>query len=280
MKELIVAGLMLACLNSWAQSYVILSNGITLTTDRAGFIYDFGLFQLPYKVNVKGSNYFLSDKKLKTIDGSGFLFEKSIKESKLEKIKAKGGNYFINDDDHLFTVDANGFYYEFENDDKIFKKAILFGGNFFLVKPDDRKPNIDLYTVSDKGNYFKMNVEGLNPSDILPSPGNYFQTKNGVTYTVSKDGLVFNKASMKVAAITKAGGNYFIDTNGLLYTISDQGHLILPVLPVNIKISALKGFGANYVIDEEGRIFIIDRDGFIFERTISHDLRNSKVLSL
>ncbi len=280
MKKFVAAGLMLASLHTWAQSYVILNNGITLTTDRAAFIFDLGLFQLPYKVSVKGSNYFLSDKKLKTIDGNGFLYEKSIKESKLEKIKAKGGNFFINDENHLFTIDAKGFFYEHENDNTIFKKAFSFGGNFFLVRSDERKPTIDLYTVNDKGNYFKMNVEGLNASDILPSPGNYFQTKTGVTYTISKDGFVFSKSDVKVATVAKAGGNYFIDTKGMLYTISEQGHLILPELPLNIKMAQLKSLGANYMIDEEGKIFIVDKDGLIFERPVGHDLRNSKVLSL
>jgi hypothetical protein len=279
-KFLLLTGFALMSLKSQAQSYLILSNGITLTTDRSAFIYDFANFQLPYKVSHKGGNYFISDKKLKTIDSRGFLFEKSLKDSKLEKIKARGGNFFINDDYHLFTIDADGFVYQYENDDKGFKRAFLFGGNYFVSRSDDRRSIPELYTINHKGNYFKISLDGLNPADIIAFPGNYFQTKAGETFTISKEGFVFGKSEIKVAHIIKGGGNYLIDANNLLYTVSEQGHLLLPSLPLHLKISELKSFGANYMIDGEGRIFIVDKDGSIIERSTDHDLRNSKILSL
>lgn len=276
MKKILAAGLMLASLNVFSQSYLILSNGITLTTDKTGFVYDFGHFHLPYKVSIKGQNYFVEDGKLSTVDVNGFLYEKSLE---VEDLKAKGGNFFITDDSHLFTIDSKGFFYEYEEDSKIFKKVTGQGGNYFLVKMDKKKP-VELYTVNDKGNYFKMTVEGLNPETIVTSPGNYFQTKTGVTYTVSSEGFVFPKPTVKVGTIVKGGGNYFIDSNNLLYTVSDNGPLILPALPAKLKVDNIKSFGANYMIDAEGRIFVVDRAGNIFERTINHDLKNSKILSL
>jgi len=275
MKKFLVAGLMLASFNVFSQSYLILSNGVTLTTDKAGFIYDFGHFHLPYKVSNKGTNYFVEEEKLSTIDENGYLYEKSFK---AKKLKGTGGNFFVNDDSHLVTIDTKGFYYEYEEDTKIFKKITAYGGNYFLVKMDKKKPT-ELYTVNDKGNYFKLNVEGLNPDDITTFKGNYFQTKSGTTYTISTAGFVFPKPTVKTGTVTKAGANYFVDSNKLLYTVSQDGLLILPVLPMKLKIDNLDIFGANYMIDKDGRIFIVDKAGNIFERTIKHDLRNAKIFS-
>jgi hypothetical protein len=278
MKKFIAAGLMLASLNSFSQSYLVLNNGITLTTDKAGFIYDFSHFNLPYKITTTGSNFFVGDLKLKTVDANGFLYEKGIKGDKLDEIKLKGGNFFINEDNNLYTIDSKGFFYTYEDDSKIFKKIIAVGGNYFLAQTDKKKP-AELYTVNDKGNYFKVAVDGLNTADIAVTSGKFFQTKAGVTFTVSKDGFVYNKSDIKTGTIAKSGGNYFIDSAGLLFTVSDEGLLILPVLPANIKIAELKSFGADYMVDGEGRLFTVDAAGNLNERTINHDLRNSKIFS-
>lgn len=275
MKKFLLAGVALLSMNAFSQSYLVLNNGITLTTDKAGFVYDFGHFRAPYKVTLNGGQFLVEDKKLSTVDTAGFLYEKSLK---VEKVKGKGLNYFINDDNKIITIDSKGFFYELE--DKAFKKAVAFGGNFFLVKPDDKKAIVDLYTVNEKGNYFKMNVAGLNPFDIITIGGSFFQTRNGATYTVSKDGLVFAKTEQKVGAVKKAGGNFFVDAAGLLFTVSEEGFLMLPVLPANIKVADIQKVGANYMIDSEGRIFVVDKVGNITERTINHDLRNAKILSM
>lgn len=275
MKKMLAAGLLLASMNVFSQSYLILNNGVTLTTDKAGFIYDFGHFHLPYKINVAGGQFFIEENKLSTVDLNGFLYEKG---KKVEKVKAKGSNFLITDDNTLVTIDSKGFFYEFDKDSKIFKKVTLFGGNFFLVKPDDKKNIIDLYTVNDKGNYFKINVEGLNPADIVSVGGTYFQTKNGAVYTVSKDGFVYSKATQKVGGIAKVGGNFFIDSAGLLFTVSEDGFLMLPILPANIKVAEVSKLGANFMIDVSGKVFTVDKTGAMAERTINHDLSQTKIL--
>lgn len=275
MKKFLAAGLLLASMNVFSQSYLILNNGVTLTTDNAGFLYDFGHFHLPYKINVTGGQFFIEDNKLSTVDSSGFLYEKG---KKIEKVKAKGSNFLITDDNKLVTFDAKGFFYEFDKDDKIFRKVTLFGGNFFLVKPDDKKPQVDLYTVNDKGNYFRISLNGLNPADIIAVGGTYFQTKSGVVYTVSKDGFVFSKADQKVGTISKIGGNFFIDSAGLLFTVSDEGFLMLPILPANIKVVELTRLGANFMLDASGKIFTVDKTGAMSERIINHDLRQARIL--
>lgn len=277
MKNFFTLGLMLASFSAFSQSYLILNNGVTLTTDKAGFVYDFNHFRIPYKVTINGGQFHVEDKKLSTVDTSGFLFEKNFE---VKKVKGKGLNFFVNDDNHLVTIDEKGFYYEYDKDDKIFKSAVAFGGNFFLVKPNSRKPNIDLYTVNSKGNYFKIDVPGLNPADIKTVGGTFFQTKNGVVYTVSKDGFVFAKPEVKVGSIVKAGGNFMIDSTNKIFTVSEDGFLILPVLPMNIKVMTVQKLGSNYMIDTEGRIFTVDAQGNMHERKIDHDLTDTKILSL
>jgi hypothetical protein len=278
MKKILIAGAALLSMNAFAQSYLVLNNGITLTTDKAGFVYDFGHFRAPYKVTLNGGQFMVEDKKLSTVDTAGFLYEKTMKVEKA--VRGKGLNFFIKDDNHLVTVDSKGFFYEYDKEDKIFKKAVAFGGNFFLVKPDDKKAIVDLYTVNDKGNYFKITVAGLNPFDIISIGGTFFQTRDGKTYTVSKDGFVYPKTEVKVGAVKKAGGNFFIDDKGLLFTVSEEGFLMLPVLPANIKVSDIQKIGANYMIDSEGRIFTVDKVGNMAERTINHDLTSAKILSI
>jgi hypothetical protein len=277
MKKTLFAVLTLISSHVFSQSYLILTNGVTLTTDKAGFIYDFGHFHLPYKVNAGGGQYFFDSKKLITVDSMGFLYEKSLK---IDSLRGKGINYFVDEDDKLITIDSQGFFYQFESKDKIFKKIIGYGGNFFLVKPEDNKTKVDLYTVNEKGNYFKTEVTGLNPNEITEFGGQYFQTKSNLTYTVSKEGFVYNKAGLNIGGIVQKGGNYFIDTFGILYTVSDSGFLMLPSLPVQLNLKTIKKMGANYMIDEDGRIFVVSSDGQVNERQTTHDLRNTKILSL
>ncbi len=276
MKKLLLAGLTFLSMNAFSQSYLVLNNGVVLTTDKAGYVYDFGHFRLPYKVTLSGGQFFVEDKMLATIDSNGFLYQKTLK---VEKIKGKGLNYFINDDNHLVTVDSKGFFYDYDKEDKVFKKAIKFGGNFFLVQPDDKKPVVELYTVSSTGNYFKMSIPGLTPANISTIGGNFFQA-NGVTYTVSKDGFVFPKKEIAVKKILKSGGNYFIDSDKLIYTVTDEGFLVLPALPEKFKVADVQKLGANYMVDSEGRIFTVDMNGVLFERTTTHDIKSVKILSL
>jgi hypothetical protein len=277
MKKLIAASMLLASMNVFSQSYLILNNGVTLTTDMAGLVYDFGHFALPSRVTLNGGQFLVEDKILQTIDSKGFLYSKDMK---IDDVKGKGINYLINDN-KLITIDAQGFFYEFDKDSRsIFRKITTFGGYFFLVKPEDRKPQIDLYTINNAGNYFKIDVQGLNPANISGVGGNYFQDLNGVIYTISKEGFVFPKPQIKAGKILKAGGNFFIDSSNTIYTISEAGILILPSLPANLKLAQVLRLGVNYMIDSAGKIFTVDSAGSIHERSANHNLLNARVLSL
>jgi hypothetical protein len=276
MIKFIALGLLLGSLSASAQSYLVLNNGVLLTTDKAGFLYDFGHFVIPYEVKINGGQFLVEKKTLMTIDENGYKYEKDLK---VEKIKGKGNNYFLTDDKELITVDAKGFYYKYDKDN-VSKRIERFGGNFFLAK-DEKKKNTLLYTLNAKGNYFNISIPELNPAEISTVGGTYFMTNKGVYFTVNKDGFVFSKKDVRVAAAKKLGGNFLIDVTNKLYTVSDDGVLSNPVLPLTLDLNSIVKTGANYMLDSEGRLFLVDKNGNVFERSVnSHDLRNVKVISL
>jgi hypothetical protein len=276
MKKLLALGLLISVTNVFSQSYLILSNGVTLTTDSNGVVYDKRYFYLPYKVNITGGNFFVEDEKLVTIDSNGFLFEKDFE---VKKIKGQGNNFFIDSNSDLVTIDSKGFFYKYDKDSKIFSKAVIYGGNYFLVSPKFTKPVTEIYTINVNGNFAKINVEGLNPADINFIGGTYFQTKNGVVYTVSKEGFIFGKPDMKVGVISKFGGNFFINEKNFIYTVSEEGFLLMPSVSKTFNATKIEVLASNYMIDSDGKMFVVTKSGSIVEAKVEHDLRNAKLTS-
>ncbi len=278
MKNLLIAGFALLSLSAFSQSYIILNNGVTLTTDKAGLVYDFDLFNLPYNVTISGGQFLVSDEKVSTVTEKGFFFKTDVK---VKKIKGKGFNYMVNDDNALITVSATGIVTKLDKDSP-FKKPVAFGGNYLTVQ-NDKKKALDLYTVDAKGFYFNPAIPGLATADIIASPGNYITTRTGGIYTVARDGLVYSKAGeYKIGAIKKAGGNFFIDSANFLFTVTDAGFLMCPILPKGLVVSNIAKVGANYMIDSEGKLFVVDSTtGQINERLVKdHDLLSAKILSI
>jgi hypothetical protein len=274
MKKLILAGLAVISMNAFSQSYLIMGNGITLTTDKAGFVYDFGHFTMPNSVSVNGGQFFIADERISTIDAQGFLYRK---DNRFKKIKGKGLNYIVGDDNALYTVDERGFVFKFDKDANI-RRASAYGGNYFLVTNSNR--TVDLYTVNSRGNYFKLDIPGVNPAQITVTGGNYFRV-GATVYTVSKDGFVFAKPEIKVGEIRRMGGNFFIDSTGTIFTVSDEGFLMIPALPRALNLSTVNRLGANYFMDAEGRLFVVTSDAQVLERDVTqHDVRNARTLSL
>lgn len=276
MKKLLIAGLTLLSLNAFSQSYMILNRGIILTTDAQGFVYDYNQFVLPYEVKVVGGQFFSEDGKLVTVDDQGMMYRKDMK---VKKVKGKGINYFVNDDSELVTIDHKGFVYKWDKD-KSFKKDTRYGGNFLIVSTDPKKYVYDLFTISDKGSYTKISIPGFNAANAMVLGGNYFMAKNGVIYTVSKDGFVFSKESMRTGDIVRAGGNFFMDTMNKLYTVTAEGVLMMPTVPKEFNLRDIRKLGANYMIDLEGRVFTVDKAGNVNQRFIKdHDMTQVKIQS-
>jgi hypothetical protein len=271
MLKIFIIGIFLLSMNAFSQSYFVLENGITLTVDKSGYVYDFGHYTPVPRVTVKGGQYLVEDANvIVTIDDQGSPFRKY--EILPKEIKGKGFNYFIGTNGVLYTIDSMGIVALIEGDTKILN-ASKFGGNFFIVDEE-------IYVVSNTGAYFTVAVEGLKASDIIAFGGNYFMTNRGVLYTVSVDGKIVSKAQNRVGIIVKKGGNYFVDTTGMLYTIADDGSLKMPALPVSLRIQAMSRLGANYFMDGNGKLFTVDKEGNIFERWMNYDLKLTKIISL
>lgn len=278
MKKLLFALFATLSLNAFAQSYVVMENGIVLTTDTAGFAYDFGHYAFPQKVTLKGGQYFVEEGNiLATIDENGLLFRKY--ELIPEKIKGKGMNYFMSDEGFIYAIDKKGYVKFSENE--VYKKAQNFGGNYFTVLKDAEKGILDFYVVTNEGAVVKPEMPTLKVKDIVSFGGSYFMTNRGVVFTVSADGRITAREDIRVGIISKKGGNYFTDSSNYFYTISEDGNIQMPPLPITLKVSSVLKLGSNYFIDQTGKFFLVDKNGQVFERVMrDQDFKTAKIISL
>jgi hypothetical protein len=272
MFKLILAAVLLSSFSAFSQSYFVLENGVTLSTDSAGFVYDFAHITPINRVTIKGGQYLVEDTNvIVTVDDKGVLYRKY--EILPEAVKGKGVNYFIGENGFIYTIDSQGLVNVVENDEKM-KLASHFGGTYFVVNSEE------LYTVRADGTYGAVAVEGLKPADIISFGGNYFMTNRGKLFTVSADGQVFAQTQNRIGILVKKGGNYFVDTMGAMYTVARDGSLKIPGLPISLRIPAMSKLGSNYFMDATGKLFTVDAEGNIFERWINYDLKTTRIISL
>lgn len=278
MKKFLLAALVTFTTTAFAQSFIIMDNGITVTLDKAGFAYDVGNFAFPQKITLKGGQYFVEENSiLATVDEKGTLFRKY--EQMPEKILGRGMNYFLSDKGELYTIDGQGLV-TITVDEK-FKTANFFGGNYFTVLTDAETKEMDLYTVSSSGVLAKAEMTTFKMRDVAAYGGTYFMSNRGVVYTISNDGAVIPWPSLRVGVLQKRGGNFFIDSSGSIFTVAQDGTLVLPGIPMNLKLTNITKLGSTYFLDISGRLFVIDHEGNIFERVMKdHDFRNARVISL
>lgn len=277
MKSFLLATLATLSLNAFSQSYIIMDNGITVTTDTSGFAYDFGHYAFPQKVTFKGGRYFVEEGGiLATIDENGLLFRKY--ELIPEKIKGKGINYFLSEEGFLYTIDRRGYVKVTESAE--YQRAQNFGGNFFTVATGS-DGTLDLYVIKSDGLVEKTDDLKVNLKDVISFGGNYFMSNRGIVFTVANDGAVIPRDDMRVGIITKKGGNFFVDSSGYLFTVSESGELQMPGLPVNLRVSSIMKMGSNYFLDQAGRLYVVDKKGQVWEREMrDHDFRNARIISL
>ena len=255
-----------------------MDNGITITTDRSGYVYDFGHYAFPSKVTLKGGQYFVEEGGiLATVDEKGLFYRKY--ELIPDKIKGKGINYFLSDEGTLYTVSKTGFVTLMESE--VFQKSVNFGGNYFTVDLDPEKKMLELRVINGSGAVVAPEVPNLKIKDIISFGGNYFMTNRGIVYSVSETGEVMPHEDMRIGILAKKGGNYFVDSSGYLYTVSESGTLKMPNLPLNLRVSSIHKLGSNYFIDLSGKLFVVDKEGNVFERVMrDHDFKNAKIISL
>ncbi len=264
-------------MSAFAQSFLVLDNGITITTDTAGYAYDFGHFAYPQKILLKGGQYFGEEGGiLATIDDKGLLYRKY--EVLPTAIKGKGMNYFIAEDGTLFTIDSKGAVAITK--DEVYTKALNFGGNYFTVAQDPERTVVDLFVVGLDGKATKAVLTGFTMKEVVSYGGSYFMTNRGVLYTIAANGTVAPQPS-RVGLFGKRGGNYFTDSSNLFYTVAQDGSLKMPALPINLRVTSIYKTGSNYFLDLSGRLYVVDKEGNVFERSMrDHDFRNARIISL
>jgi hypothetical protein len=278
MKSFLLATLAALSLNAYSQSYLILENGITITTDTSGFSYDFGHYTFPSKVLIKGGQYFVEEGGiLTTIDENGLLYRKY--ELIPAKILGKGLNYFISTEGFFYAFDKRGYLKVTESEH--YMNATKFGGNYFTVASDPEETAVDFYVVTSEGLVNKIETPEFDPKDIVSFGGNYFMTNRGIVYTISNTGDVAIKENVRVGVINKKGGNFFTDSSGYFFTVTEKGELSMPSLPLSMHIPDIHKTGSNYFLDQFGRFFVVDKNGKVFEKIMpEHDFMKSKVISL
>ncbi len=276
MKKLIASSLLLISANVFSQSLMVLSNGVTLSTDKDVAVYDFGLFHLPYTITTVGAQYFVDKDVLYTVNSTGNVYSKD-KEIKADRVIARGGN-FIFMKNNLLTIDEAGFYYEYK--ETRFAKPQLIGGNF-MTYLNEKTKKVELMSVTNTGLYSVAGIklEGLEASDIKEVGGMFFTTTKKKIYSVDKTGVVTDQTAFAVVSkIVKKGGNFLIDDTKTMFTFSDLGFIKVPVLPVGMDLSKIDKIGSNYLIDTDGRLFGVDSTGEIKDRGLTtHDLKKVQI---
>jgi hypothetical protein len=272
MKKIVVLFLVLLSFNSFSQSYLILDDGVTLSFDVNGYVYDLGHYTPLNRLTAKGGQFLVEDTNvLVTVDENGLLRRKY--EILPKQFISKGMNYFINEKDELFTIDQMGIVHLYEEQEKL-KGMNKFGGNYIFTENDE------FHFINRNGEMITQPLEGIKTDDILILGGQYFMTVRGGVFTVSRDGKIVDHQQERIGVIAKKGGNFFIDSFGILYTVAQDGSLKIPMLPQGLNTTSIIKLGSNYLIDQEGRLFTVDLEGQVWERWTDYDLRSVRVTSL
>lgn len=276
MKSILLLGLLTLSHSAFSQSFLIMDNGLIITTDTQGYVYDIGDYAFPLKITLKGGQYFVEDGNvLATVDENGVLFRKY--EIIPKNLLGKGGSYFLSAEGTLTSVDHLGHVHV--NTLEAFKGATNFGGNFFTVQAAE---GVDLYIVKRTGEAMKAQLpDELSMENVIAFGGSYFMTNRGVLYTVTDEGEVKSHADRRMGVLQRQGGNYFTDSTGLLYTVGANGELRLPGLPINLSVHSISKLGANYFLDLSGRLYTVDQEGNVWEKMLDdHDFKNARIISL
>lgn len=276
MKSFLLFALSVLSFHSYSQSFLIMDNGITITTDNHGGAYDFGHYAFPQKVTLKGGRFYVEDGNvLATVYDNGLLFKKY--EVIPEDIKGKGNNYFISGE-KVYGIDNQGVLKITE--DSKFKRARIFGGNFFISQPRPLFSELEFYMMDQSGAPVKIETGEMDLKEIIDVGGNYFMNRSGDLYTLSESGVIALKNEFRIGMLARKGSNFFIDSSNYLFTVDQNGELHMPAIPLDLDVSSILKTGSNYFIDMEGRFYVVDDNGNVVEKIMpDHDFRMAKIVS-
>lgn len=280
----LVAGLLLAATATvHAQSYMVRANGVVLTLDEKGFVYDLNQFVLPYMITVKGGMFYVTDKRvITTIDENGFFYRLDPKQYEApRKVEHSGHNYFLEGNGTVWSFDRNGSPTIGERNWD-YRKPLYVGGKFFVVKAKRDEP-ASLVIVNDRGTVNELRVKDLDASKIVKSGTNWFAAQvrpafSYQLYTLDADGKVYQNPNLKAPAIIGAKGGNFLEADGELLTIDERGTIVSQ--GTMSRFGTISKIGHNYFLTQEGKLFVVDMNGTVIERTGVVDLSNIALTTL
>ena len=80
-------------------------------------MYDLGNFLAPYQIKNIGGRYLVDeDRKLRTVDRNGLMYNKEKEDKAPVKIEYFGENFFISKFGKMYTIDEAGYFFETEKD--------------------------------------------------------------------------------------------------------------------------------------------------------------------
>lgn len=255
-----VLGLGVTLSGAFAQSYIIRPNGVVLTIDAKGYMYDLNQFILPYMVTTRGGQFYINDKRqITTVDENGFFYRIDKREFEAPRKVSFSGDNFFSDKKNLWTVDKSGVVYKHEDIENL-GRVIKAQGRFFVVKP--RRGNSILYMVDSMGQPKPRIIDNFNPEDILSMGTHWFFSNRGELFTVNENdtlmvrgGNLYNGLSNQL----KAGGNFWVSEKGL-FSIDDKG---MPLMN-NFNSNMVATVGSNYFVLNDGRLFVVGANGSVW----------------
>lgn len=271
------AGLLFA-VTAEAQSYMVRANGVVLTLDEKGFVYDLNQFVLPYMITVKGGMFYVTDKRvITTIDENGFFYRLDPRQYEApRKVEHSGHNYFLESNGAVWSFDRNGLPTVGERNWD-YRKPLYVGGKFFVVQGKRREPG-RLVVINDQGQVNEVSVAELDPATIRESGANWFVDTKKRLFTINADGQVGQALGVGPMGNLSAKGGNFLVVDGNLLTVTEDAR-------VNNRGSlsrygTISKLGSNYFLTQEGKLFVVDLSGAVIERTGVVDLSNIALTTL
>lgn len=261
-----------------AQSYMVRTNGVVLTVDEKGFVYDLNQFILPYMITAKGGMFYVSDKRvITTVDEKGFFYRLDPRQYEApRKVEHVGYNYFLEGNGRVWSFDRNGLPTVGERNWD-YRKPLYVGGKFFVVEGGRREPAI-LVVINDQGAVTPTQVAELDPAKITDSGTNWFVDSKRRLFTLNADGQVGQALGVgPVGNILAKGGNFLV-MDGKLLTVTEDAR-------VNdagsvARFGTIAKLGHNYFITADNRLFVVDVAGTVVERTGVADISNVALTTL
>lgn len=279
MKYLLLAFSLLSTQVAFSQSIIVLNTGKVLTLDEQGMVYDLGNFLLPYKIKHMGGRYLVDeDRKLRTVDRNGLMYNKEKEDKVPMKIEHFGENFFISKLGKMYTVDEAGFLFEAEKE-REFRNVKLKGGTFVIAeKKVEQDKKLTLFVITNLSKIVEVSNLPVDLNQVNYVGGQYFTTSRGELFSVSADGYVYSKKDLGKfnGYEMKKGGNYFI-VRDTLYTVAQSG--IVSSAGVNREFTQVRHFGTNFFITSTGALYTVSATGTVRQIPLEYRLSDISVFS-